>query len=233
VLPDVARLRRQAQASGDAFWELTAHLEEALILAELISADAVPSEQAALYLTQIRQALERAEAFGRPSGIAYGSMSLGLALRNSEPAAALALLEHSLDLCEPIGADIISSSVRLQLASHYTQLGRPLDALALIRPTISICLRTGAWHETWSALAQAAPPLADIGRHELAAIVLARLRADVPHFEEADYGLAGLKPRLRAEHGEAAVDRALATGARLSMARVVQLVTDAIDEVVV
>jgi DNA replication protein DnaC len=53
------------------------------------------------------------------------------------------VLERSLDLCERMGVDM-SSSARQQLGSHYIQLGRPLDALALIRPAIPSCLRTGA-----------------------------------------------------------------------------------------
>jgi hypothetical protein len=65
----------------------------------------------------------------------------------------------------------------------------------------------------------------------VAAILLGRLRSEVPDFEDADYGLSGLEARLRAELGGLEVDRAMATGARLSIAEVAQLVTDTINDV--
>ena len=105
-----------------------------------------PDEEAN-YIARIRQIVEQAETYGQPSSIADARASLGIALRSSEPAAALTLLEDALDLCAPLGVEETSNTARCELASHYTQLGRPRDALALMRTTIPDHIRVGAWHE--------------------------------------------------------------------------------------
>ena len=134
ALGDAADLQARADAEDDDFWRLNAALGEALILATLIG-DAPPPPDAA-FVARIRAVVDQADAFGHPSSIASASVSLGMALRASEPDDALALLEKGLDLCAPLGVEITSYTARHELASHYTQLGRPLDALALLRDAL-------------------------------------------------------------------------------------------------
>ena len=73
-------------------------------------------------IARISQIVEQAERYGQPSTVADTRASLGIALRSSEPAVALTLLEDALDMCTPLGVEDSSSTARWELASHYTQL---------------------------------------------------------------------------------------------------------------
>jgi predicted ATPase/class 3 adenylate cyclase len=229
ALTDAAVFLRRAEASGDTFWELAAKLEEAFLLATLIRNGERRSERESLYLAKIRETLDRAEAFAQPTGIATATTALGLALRRSEPTEALRLLERSLDLSAPLDVDI-STSARHELASHYMQLGRPLDAIALVRPAFARYVRAGAWHEVWSAIAQLAPALAELGHPRVAATALGLLSAQSSYASEPYHELAGLAGQLRAELGALEVDRLVAEGAHTSISAVAHLVEAAIDE---
>jgi predicted ATPase/class 3 adenylate cyclase len=229
AVADAAALLRRADATGDAFWELTARLEEAFLLATLITSREGSPESEAAYLTRIRETLDRAEGFGQPSGVASASAALGMALRKSEPSEALRLLERSLDLAAPLDVDI-STSARHELASHYTQLGRPLDAVALTRPAFARHVRAGAWHEVFSAIAHLAPALADLGHPRLAATSLGLVRSQTSDQAESYPDLAALEIQLRAELGAAEVDRIVTEGTRLSVSEASDLLEAAIDE---
>jgi predicted ATPase/class 3 adenylate cyclase len=229
AVADAAALLRRANATGDAFWELTARLEEAFLLATLITNSEGSPESEASYLTRIRETLDRAEGFGQPSGVASASAALGMAMRKSEPAEALRLLERSLDLAAPLDVDI-STSARHELASHYTQLGRPLDAVALMRPAFARHVRSGAWHEVWSAIAHLAPALADLGHRRLAATSLGLLRSQTSDPAESYPDLAALERQLHAKLGAPELDRIVNEGAHISIDHAAKLVEAALDE---
>jgi hypothetical protein len=229
AVADAAALLRRADATGDAFWELTARLEEAFLLATLIANSEGSPECEASHLTKIRETLDRAEGFGQPSGVAAASAALGMALRKSEPVEALRLLERSLDLAAPLDVDI-STSARQELASHYTQLGRPLDAVALTQPAFARHVRAGAWHEVWSAIAHLAPALADLGHPRLAATALGLLRSQTSDPAESYPDLAALETQLLAKLGAPELDRIVNEGTHISISRVADLVEAAMDE---
>jgi hypothetical protein len=228
---DAALLLRRADASGDAFWELTARLEEAFLLATLITNNQGSPEGEASRLAKIRETLDLAERFGQPSGVATASTALGMALRKSEPAEALRLLERSLDLSAPLDVDI-STAARHELASHYTQLGRPLDAVALTRPALARHVRSGAWHEVWSAIAHLAPALADLGHARLAATALGLLRSQTSDPAESYPDLAALERQLRAKLGAPELDRIVNEGTHISISHAADLLEAAMDELV-
>lgn len=232
AVADAVILRRRAEASGDAFWELTARLEEAFLLATVIRNGEGSPEREGRYLAKIRATLDRAEVFGQPTGYATASAALGAALRESEPAEALRLLERSLDLSAPLDVDI-STSARHELASHYTQVGRPIDAVALIRPAFAGYVRAGAWHEVWFAVAHLAPALADLGHPRLAATSLGLLRSQSSDLSETYLGLAALERQLRAELGAPELDRIVNEGAHISVSEAASLLEAAMDELVV
>jgi hypothetical protein len=229
---DAALLLRRADASGDAFWELTARLEEAFLLATLIRNSEGSPEGEASRLAKIRETLDLAERFGQPSGVATASTALGMALRKSEPAEALRLLERSLDLSAPLDVDI-STAARHELASHYTQLGRPLDAVALTRPALARHVRSGAWHEVWSAIAHLAPALADLGHARLAATALGLLRSQTSDPAASYPDLAALERQLRAKLGASELDRIVNDGTHISISHAADLVEAAMNELVV
>ena len=151
AMSDVAALRLRAEQASDQFWQLTAALGEAMILSTLIRR-AQPLHDEDDDVARIREIVDQAEAFGQPSGVASALTSLGTALATSEPDEALTLLEKALDACAPLDVEDTSAMARDELASLYTQLGRPDEALMLARDAIPRYLRSGAWHEVWPAL---------------------------------------------------------------------------------
>ncbi|MGH9228018.1 MAG: LuxR C-terminal-related transcriptional regulator [Acidimicrobiales bacterium] len=232
AVADAAALLRRADATGDAFWELTARLEEAFLLATLIRNSEGSPEGEKSRLTKIRETLDLAEAFGQPTGVATASTALGMALRKSEPTEALRLLERSLDLAAPLDVDI-STAARHELASHYTQLGRPLDAVALTRPAFARHVRAGAWHEVWSAIVSLSPALADLGHTRPAATALGLLRSQTSDPAESYPDLAALERQLRAKLGAPELDRIVNEGTRISISQAADLLQAAMDELVV
>ena len=228
-LRDVTALQRRAEAAADEFWQLTAALGEALILATLIGGARPPADEEAGYVARIRHVVEQAEAFGHPSSIAGASVSLGIALRASEPAEALTLFEKALDLCAPLGVEDISHSARQELASLYTRLGRPLDGLTLMRGAIPHYLRVGAWHHVWEALAYVARTLADLGRPRVAATILGRFDKS-SEFVRRYHDLPALNDQLLADLGADELATLLHDSRSLTSAGVAQLVVETIDE---
>ena len=151
-------------------------------------------------------------------------------MRSSEPAEALTLLEEALDLCAPLGVEETSSTARCELASHYTQLGRPRDALALMRATIPAHLRIGAWHEVCAALAHIARALADVGRPRVAATILGRLGTGTSELNQNYHEFPALHDQLVAALGAADFATLVDESQSRTLADVAQLVVDTIDE---
>jgi predicted ATPase/class 3 adenylate cyclase len=229
ALRDATALRRQAEAAGDQFWQLIAALGEALILATLTRRAATSADQESGYVSRIRQVVAQAEAFGQPSSVASAWASLGTALRSSEPTEALTLLEKASDLCAPLDVDDVANAARRELASHYTQLGRPLDALTLMRTAIPYHLRIGAWHEIGEELRYVAPILTDAGRPRVAATVLGRVGAESSALNRG-HDRPALEDQLRDSLGATEFSTLLTDSQSLSVADVAQLVVKTIDE---
>jgi hypothetical protein len=229
ALTDAAALRSRADAVDDDFWRLNAALGEAMILATLIEADSPPAD--ATSVDRIRAVVDQAEAFGHPSSVASASVSLGVALRASDPSEALTLLERGLDLCAPLGVGDTSYSARHELASHYTQLGRPLDALALLHGALPRYMRVGTWHEVWPALAYIAPALTAAGHPRVAATVLGCIEANRSETFQEYHHLGQLGDELRRELGDAEFDGLLESGRSLRVGAVAQLVGATIDDI--
>jgi len=224
---DAAVFIERARACGDEYWELSADLDEALILAVLIQHGLLKPQNEAAARDRILAVTARADSFGQPAGIAAAQLRSGLALLPSAPAAARDLLERCLDLSVPLGTEDISNLARQTLASLYTELGRPTDAIALIRPSLALYLRAGAWHELSPALVNTVTALADLGRADVAATILGRL----PVRDSADR-LAPLTPRLRDALGEQQCNQILDQSTTLTLPDLAHLVISAIDEIV-
>ena len=222
ALENGSELLRQAHAKNDPFWELTAMLLLAELKATLIRVGGLSSEVETRYLDQIRETLARAEEFAQPSAVASASAALGLAIRDSDPMAALALLERSLDLCAPLEVHL-ASSARAQLTSHYTQLGRPCDGVVLMYPDLAHYVRLGAWHEVWPAIAQVAQALSDLGHNRCAATMLGFLRTLSTDLGESYYRLRLLEAQLRDQLDGAEFVDAMDHGSRLTIAEAAEL----------
>ena len=229
ALRDAAALRGRAEQTRDQFWQLTAALKEATILGTLIGQGQPPHDEAD-DVARIRHILDRSEAVGQPSAIASALTSLGTALRTSRPDEALYLLEKALDISAPLDIEVTSARARAELASLYTQLGRPIEALMLARDTIPFCLRSGAWHEVWPALTHIARALADAGAPRVAALVLGRLDAELDLLGRDRQDFHALHAQLLAALGEAEFDSLLDDGRTLPIADLAQFAVETIDE---
>ena len=229
AMRDVAALRLRAEQASDPFWQLSAALGEATILASLIRR-AQPLHDERGDVARIREVVDEAEAFGQPSGVASALTSLGTALAMSEPDEARTLLEKALDACAPLEMEETSALARDELASVYTQLGRPDDALMLARHAIPRYLRSGAWHEVWPALTHIVRALADAGRPRVAATVLGRLDAEYDFVRRNRHEFPALKSRLVADLGEAELETLLDESRALPIADLARLVIQTIDE---
>ena len=230
ALRDVAALRLRAEHVSDEFWQLSAALGEAQILAAMTRGAAPSRDEEADYIARISQIVGQAESYGQPSSVADTRASLGIALRSSQPAAALTLLEDALDLCAPLGVEETSSTARCELASHYTQLERPRDALALIRTTIPAYVRVGAWHDVYAALADTAQAFVDVGRPRVAATILGRLGTGTSEFNQNYYEFPALHDQLVAALGAPVVATLVDESQSQTLADVAQLVVNTIDE---
>jgi predicted ATPase/class 3 adenylate cyclase len=231
ALRDAAALRRRADAS-DEWWRLTASLGEAFILATVMRGAPPPPIDQADHIDRIRHVVEGAESFGQPSSVASAYASLGTALRTSQPHEATTLLERALDVCEPLGVEDVSSNARQQLASHYTQLGRPLDALTLTQDALPRCIRAGAWHDVEPTLASIAQALADAGRPRVAATILGRLEALFGPFTRTYHRFDTLHDHLVDALGADDLDTLLNQSATLPIGDLAQLVIDNINTLV-
>ena len=181
-------------------------------------------------MARIREVVDQAEAFGQPSGVASASSSLGIALATSEPDAALTLLEKALDTCAPLDVEETSASARDELASLYTQLGRPDEALTLARHAIPRYVRSGAWHEVWPALTHIARALADAGQSRVAAVVLGRLDAEYSFVSRNRHDFPALKAQLINDLGEAELETLLDQSRAVPIADLTRLVIQTIDD---
>ncbi len=181
-------------------------------------------------MARIREIVDHAEAFGQPSGVASALTSLGTALATAEPDEALMLLEKALDACAPLEVEDISATARDELASLYTQLGRPDEALILARHAIPRYLRSGALHDLWPALAHIARALADAGRSRVAATVFGRLDAEFDLVERNRQDFPILHGRLLADLGEAELETLLDESRAVPIADLARLVIHTIDD---
>jgi hypothetical protein len=140
------------------------------------------------------------------------------------------LLEKALDACAPLDVEDTSAVARDELAFLYPRLGRPHEALTLVRDAIPRYLRSGAWHEVWGTLAHVARALADTGRSHVAATVLGRLDAEFNLVSRNRLDFPGLKSRLLSDLGDAELERALEQSRAIPIAELARLVIQTIDE---
>ena len=134
VIVEAARkVQRWAQRAGDRFWLLVGASQEAAVHGFRLAREEFAPAEVVAALSQIREVAALADDLGNPNGVAYASRTLGAALRRTDPEEALSLLERSLALSLPLGVELTATQARQALTQVYTDVGRPLDALAVAR----------------------------------------------------------------------------------------------------
>ena len=233
ALAHASTVHHRARERSDEFWGMVAALHEGVIIASLVMIGDIPNEQVESDIARIRRTADLADESGNPTAIATASMALGIALRKTQPSEALQLLERAVEISTSLGEEPEASGARFDLAAHYTMIGRPTDAIALMGPVVQRHLQAGSLGEVMSGLAPLAPALAELGYPELALTILGKLRAD-PHnseYWEAFSARPILEAKLLDSLGSSRVDRLVEAGGQLSIAELAAQVLEAIEEV--
>jgi predicted ATPase/class 3 adenylate cyclase len=235
MLAAARELQRRASISTDRFWTLLGVIQECTVNMIQAGSRAADVERTAAHTARIREVLELADESGIPNLISHTSMALGGILRHSAPDEALGHLERALELAVAGDAEASTSSARFQLAALHTTMHRPLDALAVLEPTLERHLLSGAARWVLSAAAYCIRPLLEADHAELATLVLgAVLRAlDArPRTRRATVYVdqASLQQDLRARLGDAAVEQLLDDGRRRPLDDTARQLVQAISE---
>lgn len=209
-------LEVQRRAGDDSFWAILGNQQECAVRAFLVSRRDLSAEEVAAHLARIRHGIVLAESHVNRNGLAYSAMTLGWALRRLDPYEALALLERAIDVAAPLELEITVAQARRELAILYTDLQRPLDTLALLRPAIRRHLRAGAFTEVRVALGGTLRALIDTGHAALAARVVGSLRQQRTGTLERAMPLRDLDLVLRHRLPAGTVDQLLLDGADLT-----------------
>jgi len=161
-----------------------------------------------------------ADEFGNINGIAYAAMTLAQAHRYRDPSYAVELFEEAIELAAPLDLEITVAQSRQHLASMYVELGRPLDALRLVRPAIRQHVRSGATAELRAAILAGLHALVELDHADRAAVMLGALEpAGYSGMEQAMFGAVGGHLSTRLDEDEIARLRAIGaqTGMQLTV----------------
>ena len=93
---------------------------------------------------QVHVFVRAAEALGNPTWMARSSHLLGSALRPTDPAQAVTILEGGLAVADSVGNGVAESELRSDLAGAYAETGRPLDSVNLLLDGMAAYRRIGA-----------------------------------------------------------------------------------------
>ena len=207
----------QRRGADVPFWRVLGSQQECAVRAGIVAYAKRPDDEVVKHLARIAEARQQAEELGNANGVAYATMTSGLALVRRDQPAAARLLRQAIDIAAPLELEITVAQARRGLAALYAELGRPHDALDLVAPAIEQHLRTGASAELWVAVASALQPLAVLGRERTAARALGALQARPISGLQRATPLGDLEARLTAALGEDGAATLRADGAHLSL----------------
>lgn len=139
------------------------------------------------------------------------------------------LYERALALAEPLGVNNTSTQAGRGLIRAHTSADRPLDALASAGPSLARHHRAGSRLQAVSDLLITPAALAAAGRPDVAASVVGwflHVNKGTGH----GLGFPTLEVQLRDELGAAEVERILVESAALTEPHLIDLVLQAIDD---
>jgi hypothetical protein len=175
------------------------------------------------------------DARAAPSVRAFAVYTLAEMLAAGDPEAAAERYGEAIALAAGCNATFVEGVAQVGLVRLWAAGGRDRQALAGYRTLLESWRRAGHWTQLWTTLRNLAGPLADAGRGETAAMVLAAAdvapEAPLVTVPAVADDLAALVTRLRSEMGEASYDAATATGAAASRTEVVDAALAAVDAV--
>jgi tetratricopeptide (TPR) repeat protein len=123
-----------------------------------------------------QQARVAAEAAGASGYQAFATYAAGEVALLENPQTGIMLLRAAAAQADRTGATQVVTVARIALASALTRLGRHGEALALFHPLLDQTRREGNWPQLWTSLRILAELLANLDRHETAAILLTAAR---------------------------------------------------------
>ena len=127
-----------------------------------------------------RQHAEQALAAAREAGPvgAFATYTMGEVRLREDPAAAAGILELAVSQAEAGRTGQIAEVARIALISALVRLGRHDEALRVFPDLLHQLRRRGGWPQLWTSLRILAELLAELGRPQDAALLLASANAD-------------------------------------------------------
>jgi predicted ATPase/class 3 adenylate cyclase len=178
-------------------------------------------------VTDAEAVLAEARSIGNPSVLCQALFSLATVLGESEPEAALALLDESVSLARAVDNNHLPAIALVQQASLRARHGDPMDALHPFQMAIDHWYQLGNWSNLWFTLGYLGELMIRLDRPRTAAVIQSALttqgeqlllQADV--IEET---LSGLRAQLGADYRSAVEE-----GANLSVPQLVSYASQAI-----
>jgi predicted ATPase/class 3 adenylate cyclase len=168
------------------FWRQCGMSQESMARAILLHTNAHTEDDRAAAICRIREVLHAAEHFGNTSALSHTIMALGVAVSDDDPDAAIALLERALELAVAVDVEVSTAQNRVYLATLYTTVGRPVDALRLLQPAIPRHIQAGSHAWAWWQITITALAFAELGDlHRAAEIFGAVDTIYYPHDERS------------------------------------------------
>ena len=130
--------------------------------------------------TAARQHAERAVAAARDAGPtrAFATYTMGEVRLLEDPAAAVEILELAVSQAEAGRTAQVAEVARIALISALVRLGRHDEALRVFPDLLHQLRRRGGWPQLWTSLRILAELLAELGRPQDAALLLASANLD-------------------------------------------------------
>lgn len=219
----------QLRSAGSAFWDAVASWSDALMPSTILGNSAgAPNED---HLRRVRRCVEAADDLGNPTCMARAADIQGNALRQAEPAEAMAILERGVAIGQSVGNMAVEAENRFDLALVYAEVGRSHDVVRMQRDAIRRYTRTGAWQPAWSMATATFRALVALDEHRVACLIVGKVRE--PSLPRAWYEHS-IPPRLEAELeakvGADEMARLIEQGRQLTVTALVSEVLQALDE---
>jgi predicted ATPase len=162
-------LRKECLATGNPYWIINAHVTEAIGLSTIGLHE--------LALNPAAEAVRAADDFGNPDALYWALLAQAMAMRPSDLAGAEAALDRALAATRVMGSRWNEGLVMNERLGVLVEQGRTVPAAATALDLLIHLEAAGLFGRIWLAVVWAGQALADADKDEIAALLLAAMRA--------------------------------------------------------